>query len=186
MLHLAGRYDRATARITLQDATLDSDQLRAHVVGGMNLIYDGAGAIARLGVDLTADKTALAMPGTFMQPRLCSAGRAQRQLRAVDPRHSDRQAADHRRRTGARRPRPAQSRWSTTSRRCMEGFKGRFEPLAVRDLLALLAARHRRRARANGSTPTSSPASHRAAGVRNPSAGRKALRRSGRCPTARC
>ncbi len=68
MLHLAGRYDRARARISLQDATLDSDQLRAHIVGGMNLIYDGGGAIARLGVDLTADKTALAMPGTFAQP----------------------------------------------------------------------------------------------------------------------
>jgi len=68
MLHLAGRYDRAKTRISLQDASLDSDQLRAHVVGGMNLIYDSTGAIARLGVDLTADKTALAMPGTFGQP----------------------------------------------------------------------------------------------------------------------
>ncbi len=67
-LHLAGSYDRAKARIGLQDATLDSDQLRAHIVGGMNLIYDPSGAITRLGVDLTADKTALAMPGTFTQP----------------------------------------------------------------------------------------------------------------------
>ncbi|HEX4301660.1 MAG TPA: AsmA-like C-terminal domain-containing protein [Rhizomicrobium sp.] len=67
-LHLAGRYDRAKARISLQDATLDSNLLRAHLVGGMNLVYDSGGAITRLGVDLTADKTALAMPGTFAQP----------------------------------------------------------------------------------------------------------------------
>ncbi len=68
MLHLAGSYDRAKARIALTDASLDSDQLRAHIVGGMNLIYDSAGAVTRLGIDLTADKTALAMPGTFAQP----------------------------------------------------------------------------------------------------------------------
>ena len=68
MLHLSGSYDRSKARITLQDATLDSDQMRAHVVGGMNLIYDNGGAVTRLGVDLTADKTALAVPGTFVQP----------------------------------------------------------------------------------------------------------------------
>ena len=67
-MHLAGHYDRAQARITLDDASLDSDQMRAHIVGGMNLIYDTSGAIQRLGVDLTADKTALAVPGTFMQP----------------------------------------------------------------------------------------------------------------------
>jgi hypothetical protein len=67
-MHLAGHYDRAKARITLDDASLDSDQLRAHVAGGMSLIYDASGAIQRLGVDLTADKTALAVPGTFVQP----------------------------------------------------------------------------------------------------------------------
>ncbi|MEI9885240.1 MAG: AsmA-like C-terminal domain-containing protein [Rhizomicrobium sp.] len=67
-LHLAGRYDRSRARIALTDASLDSDQLRAHVVGGMNLIYGPNGDITRLGVDLTADKTGLAMPGTFAQP----------------------------------------------------------------------------------------------------------------------
>ena len=68
LLRLAGRYDRSTARISLTDATLDSDQLLAHVIGGMNLISDAAGNVVRLGVDLAADKTALAMPGTFQQP----------------------------------------------------------------------------------------------------------------------
>jgi len=68
LLHLAGHYDRAKARIALEDASLNSDRMRAHLVGGMDLIYTPAGAISRLGVDLTADKTALALPGTFMQP----------------------------------------------------------------------------------------------------------------------
>jgi hypothetical protein len=67
-LHVAGRYDRAAARLTLDDATLDSDQLRTHLVGKTDLFYDRAGAIGRVGVDLTADKTALAVPGTFIQP----------------------------------------------------------------------------------------------------------------------
>ncbi len=68
LVHLSGRYDRATARVSLADATLVSDRLRVHVMGGMNLIYDPSGAIERLGVDLTADKTAISIPGTFTQP----------------------------------------------------------------------------------------------------------------------
>lgn len=67
-MHLNGGYDRARSRLTIADASLVSDQLRAHVVGGMNLIYDAGGAIERLGIDLSADKTALQMPGTFAQP----------------------------------------------------------------------------------------------------------------------
>ncbi|HEY0104968.1 MAG TPA: AsmA-like C-terminal domain-containing protein [Rhizomicrobium sp.] len=67
-LHLDGRYDRATARISLRDATLLSDRLRAHMAGGLRFFYDASGAVTRLGVDLTADKTALALPGTFAQP----------------------------------------------------------------------------------------------------------------------
>ncbi len=46
----------------------NSDQMRAHVVGQLNLIADSSGAISRLGVALTADKTELAMAGTFVQP----------------------------------------------------------------------------------------------------------------------
>ncbi len=45
-LHLSGRYDRSTARLSLADASLVSDRLRAHVVGGMDLIYDTGGAIS--------------------------------------------------------------------------------------------------------------------------------------------
>lgn len=67
-LHLAARYDRATARITVDDATLDSDQMRTHVAGKAELIYDRGGSVGRLAVVITADKTALAVPGTFEQP----------------------------------------------------------------------------------------------------------------------
>jgi hypothetical protein len=67
-LHLAGRYDRARSRIFLDDASLDSDQAKAHVVGGMNLVSDAGGRIQRLAIDLVADRTALSMPATFAQP----------------------------------------------------------------------------------------------------------------------
>jgi hypothetical protein len=67
-MHVAGRYERSTARIVLDDASLDSDQLQAHIVGKTDLFYNADGAVNRLGVELTADKTALAVPGTFSQP----------------------------------------------------------------------------------------------------------------------
>ncbi len=66
-LHLAGRYDRATSSVHIDDATLDSDQLHAHIVGKSDLVRDDTGAITRLGIELTADNTALSMPGTFAQ-----------------------------------------------------------------------------------------------------------------------
>ena len=67
-LRLMGRYDRATSRISFDDATLDSDQMQAHIVGRADLFFDPTGAIERLGVVLTADKTALSVPGGFAQP----------------------------------------------------------------------------------------------------------------------
>lgn len=67
-LRVNGRYDRGSARIAIDDATLDSNQMRAHVTGGSDLIYDSSGAIERLAVQLSADHVALSMPGTFAQP----------------------------------------------------------------------------------------------------------------------
>ncbi|MBS0471483.1 MAG: AsmA-like C-terminal domain-containing protein [Proteobacteria bacterium] len=67
-MHVSGRYDRDKARIFLDDASLDSDQAEAHVVGGMTLVSGPSGDVGRLDIDLTADKTALAVPGTFSQP----------------------------------------------------------------------------------------------------------------------
>lgn len=67
-LRMNGHYDRASARIVVDDAILDSNQMRAHVNGESDLFYDSAGAIARLGVALNADHVALSIPGTFAQP----------------------------------------------------------------------------------------------------------------------
>jgi hypothetical protein len=132
MLHLAGRYDRSRARITLQDATLDSDQLRAHVVGGMNLIYDGAGAIARLGVDLTADKTALAMPGTFAQPVFVPLASLHGSY--VPSTHDI--LIDKLQTTGGALVLETAGRITLVDNKSpVLELKGRFEPLAVRDLL---------------------------------------------------
>jgi len=67
-LHLAGHYDRATARIYVDNAILDSSQMKAHLVGASSLIYDASGAIQRLGVTLDADHVSLSAPGIFAQP----------------------------------------------------------------------------------------------------------------------
>jgi hypothetical protein len=67
-LRLNGRYDRATARLVVDNAILDSNQMQAHVGGETDLFYDGKGAIDHLGVSLNADKVALSIPGTFAQP----------------------------------------------------------------------------------------------------------------------
>lgn len=67
-LHMAGHYDRATAHIFVDNAILDSNQLKAHLVGASTLNYDNTGAIQRLGVTLNADHVALSAPGIFAQP----------------------------------------------------------------------------------------------------------------------
>ena len=67
-LHLAGHYDRASARIVVDNAILDSDQMKAHVSGVSTLIYDSTGSIERLGISVKADNVALSVPGTFAQP----------------------------------------------------------------------------------------------------------------------
>jgi hypothetical protein len=67
-MHLAARYDRGDGRITIVDSAVDSDQVHAHIVGTADLIRDNTNAISRIAIALTADSTALAMPGTFSQP----------------------------------------------------------------------------------------------------------------------
>jgi len=72
-LRMTGRYDRATARLLVENAVLDSNQMKAHVSGESDLFYDAKGAIDHLGVSLNADKVALSIPGTFAQPVAISA-----------------------------------------------------------------------------------------------------------------
>jgi hypothetical protein len=71
-LRLNGRYDRATARLVVDNAVLDSDQMRAHLTGASQLIYDAGGAIERLGVSLKTDNLALSIPDIFAQPVVIS------------------------------------------------------------------------------------------------------------------
>jgi len=131
-IHLAGRYDRATARVSLADATLVSDRLRAHVVGGMNLIYDPSGGIERLGVDLTADKTALSIPGTFAQPVFVPL--AQFKGAYVPATHDI--LIDRLSTTGGALVLTAAGQVTLVDKQSpvME-LKGRIEPLAIRDML---------------------------------------------------
>ena len=72
-LHLNGRYDRALARILIENAILDSNQMRAHVVGRSDLLFNAAGAVEQLAVSLNADHVAVTAPGTFAQPLAISA-----------------------------------------------------------------------------------------------------------------
>jgi len=67
-LRLSGRYDRATAKLIVDDAVLDSNQMRAHLTGTSQFFYDVSGAIERLGVSLSADNLALSIPDVFAQP----------------------------------------------------------------------------------------------------------------------
>jgi len=67
-LRLSGRYDRATAKLVVENAVLDSNQMRAHLTGTSQFFYDVGGAIERLGVSLNADNLALSIPDVFAQP----------------------------------------------------------------------------------------------------------------------
>ncbi|MEI9989348.1 MAG: AsmA-like C-terminal domain-containing protein [Rhizomicrobium sp.] len=131
-LHLSGRYDRTTARLTLADASLVSDRLRAHVVGGMDLVYDPSGAIARLGVDLTADKTALQVPGTFAQPVFVPL--AQFKGSYVPATHDI--LIDRLSTTGGALVLAASGRITLVDKQSpVMDLTGRIEPLAIRDML---------------------------------------------------
>jgi hypothetical protein len=131
-LHLAGRYERATARITLADASLNSDRLRAHVVGGMNFVSDASGAITRLAIDLTADRTALAMPGTFAQPVLVPL--AEFKGSYMPSTHDI--LIDQLRTVGGALVLSAAGKITLVDRYSpVMDLKGRVEPLAVRDML---------------------------------------------------
>jgi hypothetical protein len=68
VLQVVGRYDGATGRVLIDDGTFDAGGTRAHLAGSGDLSYDGAGALARIGIDLTMDKMTAAMPGVLAEP----------------------------------------------------------------------------------------------------------------------
>jgi hypothetical protein len=65
-LRFVGRYDGATGRLLVDDATLQGVNASAHLQGQGNLEFSG-NAVTRASLDLTADKIALKIPNAFQQ-----------------------------------------------------------------------------------------------------------------------
>lgn len=65
-LRFVGRYDGATGRLLVDDATLQGVNASAHLQGEGNLEFSG-NAVTRASLDLTADKIALKIPNAFQQ-----------------------------------------------------------------------------------------------------------------------
>jgi hypothetical protein len=65
-LRFVGRYDGATGRLLVDDATLQGVNASAHLQGEGNLEFSG-NAVTRASLDLTADKIALKIPNAFPQ-----------------------------------------------------------------------------------------------------------------------
>ncbi len=72
---IAGRYDGATGRLLIDDATLEGVQARAHMEGAGDLSFDRHGAFVKAAMELKLDKFAVDMPGVM--------GHAVRLARAV-------------------------------------------------------------------------------------------------------
>ncbi|HWU25880.1 MAG TPA: AsmA-like C-terminal domain-containing protein, partial [Rhizomicrobium sp.] len=61
-LSIAGRYDGATGRLLIDDASLEGVQARAHMTGMGDLGFDAKGALDRAMLSLQLDKFAMNMP----------------------------------------------------------------------------------------------------------------------------
>jgi hypothetical protein len=75
MLKLAGRYDGATGRVLIDDATLEGVQAQSHMTGMGDLAFDQAGGLTKASLDLQMDKLAVNMPGVM--GRSVTVGRAE-------------------------------------------------------------------------------------------------------------
>lgn len=67
-LRAIGRYDGANGRLLLEDATIDSDKLKGHLQGKVDLVDDKQGALSDIRADMRLDKITLALPGIFADP----------------------------------------------------------------------------------------------------------------------
>jgi hypothetical protein len=67
-LRVVGRYDGATGRLLVDDATLQGDQAQAHLQGQGNIIFDEHDALSKATLDLTMDKMGMDFPGVMKQP----------------------------------------------------------------------------------------------------------------------
>jgi hypothetical protein len=66
-LRVVGRYDGATGRLLVDDATLQGDQAHAHLQGIGNLTFDDHEALSKATLDLTMDKMGMDLPGVMKQ-----------------------------------------------------------------------------------------------------------------------
>src|SRR6185503_10878033 len=64
-LHLIGRYDGASKKLTLTTAELQAKEARAHLKGAGEFFYDATGKLEHVHADLSGANIALDMPGIF-------------------------------------------------------------------------------------------------------------------------
>jgi hypothetical protein len=62
---VTGRYDGATGRLLIDDASLEGIQARAHLAGTGDLSFDPNGSLSKLSLDLRLDKIAVNMPAVM-------------------------------------------------------------------------------------------------------------------------
>lgn len=73
-LRFVGRYDGATGKLLVDDATLAGEQASAHVTGNADLKFDPNGALRGSAFSLAVDRIGVDLPGTM--ERAVSRGRA--------------------------------------------------------------------------------------------------------------
>jgi len=69
-MRAVGRYDGNSGRLLIEDGAIDSDKIKGHLQGRIDLVSDDTGALARVNADLRIDRLALALPGIFAEPVL--------------------------------------------------------------------------------------------------------------------
>jgi len=67
-LQLLGRYDGASGRLLIDDATLSTGGATAHLTAKGDLIHDALGNLSRVGFDAAVDKLSLSLPGVLPGP----------------------------------------------------------------------------------------------------------------------
>ena len=67
-LRAIGRYDGASRRLLVEDAAIDSDKIKGHLQGRVDLVNGKDGNLADIRADLRMDKITLAFPGIFSKP----------------------------------------------------------------------------------------------------------------------
>lgn len=66
-LRFVGRYDGASGRLLIDDATLEGNAAKAHFQGTSTLAFAPDGSMIKVDLDLSGDEIALRMPDTFQQ-----------------------------------------------------------------------------------------------------------------------